>query len=122
MKFDYYNANPLNRREEDCVTRAISLALKINYYKIQQKLYLIAELFECEKLCVCCYKHLLDDVYKIPRVYNCKGMTIEKFLSLYSSGTYLIRTEGHLTCGIDGVLKDTWNCKNKIIDIVWAIN
>lgn len=120
-KFDYHNVNPLGKREEDCVNRAISLALNEDYYKIKHKLKLIAELFECKELCVCCYKHLLDDVYNLSSINHCKGITINEFLNRYNKGTYIIRTDGHLTCGINGRLKDTWDCGNSIIDRVWVV-
>ena len=48
-------------------------------------------------------------------------MTIEEFANLYNYGTYIIRTNGHLTCVINNVLYDIWNCKDEEIDIVWQV-
>ena len=121
MQFKYLNLNPKGYREEDCVVRAISLALNLEYFDTRRKLKLIANLLNCDELCVCCYKHLLDNVYKLQRMEGYKGATIEKFLTENPTGKYLIRVKGHLTCGIDGVLRDTWDCRNRKIDIVWVI-
>nr|DAL91365.1 MAG TPA: hypothetical protein [Caudoviricetes sp.] len=121
MKYKFLNLQPLGRKEEDCVCRAISLGLDEDYYTIQHKLELIGDLFDCEELCVCCYKHLLDNVYELERYESYQGMTIEEFLNLNPKGTFIIRVQGHLTCGIDGVLYDIWDCRNEIVDIVWKV-
>ena len=121
MKYKFLNLQPLGRRLEDCVTRAIALGVNEDYYIIQRKLQLIAELFECEKLCVCCYKHLLDSVYNLERIESYQGMTIEEFLSYEPYGTFIIRVDQHLTCAINGVLFDTWDCRDEIVDIVWRV-
>lgn len=121
MKYKFLNLQPLGRKEEDCVCRAISLGLNEDYYAIQHKLDLIGDLFECEELCVCCYKHLLDSVYNLNRYESFQGMTIEKFLNLNPVGIFIIRVNGHLTCAIDGTLYDIWDCRNEIIDIVWKV-
>lgn len=119
--YEFFNINPLNRIEEDCVCRAISLALEEDYYTIEKKLYLIAELFECERLCVCCYRFLLDNVYNLMRYEDYKGMYIKDFASINPYGTFLIRIDGHLTCLIDGVIYDLWDCLEEKIDLIWKI-
>nr|DAY29876.1 MAG TPA: hypothetical protein [Caudoviricetes sp.] len=122
MKYSFLNVNPLNKITSDCVCRAISLALNEDYYVIEKKLKLIAELFECKELCVCCYKHLLDDVYKLKRIKIHKEMTVKEFLNRHKKGIYIMRLEGHLTCGIDGRLLDIWNCEDKIVDLAWKVD
>lgn len=122
MKYQLLNLNPLDKFEEDCVCRAISLATEKDYEDILYKLRLIAELYECEALCVCCYKHLLDNFFRLPRVPKCKGYTVSEFGDIYPEGTYIIRVEGHLTCAIDGTIYDIWDCRNEIVDIAWKID
>lgn len=119
MKYEYLNVNPLGVVETDCVNRAISLALDEDYYKIKKQLHLIAELYECETLCVCCYEHLLDSVYCLKRVPDAHGKTIREFLKEHKKGVFIIRVEGHCTCAFDGILYDLWDCRNEIIDIAW---
>lgn len=120
-KFKYLNVQPLGKEEEDCVCRAITLALNEDYYKIQKMLKLIAEMFECQELCVCCYQHLLDDVYKLKRVYGYSGCAIKHFVEDHPKGVYIIRIDGHLTCCVEGCIYDIWDCSDKIIDIVWEV-
>lgn len=120
-RYQFLNVNPLGEIEEDCVCRAISLALNEDYYKIQEKLYLVAKLFECEYLCVCCYKYLLDDVYDLKRIEEVKGMTIEEFANYFPIGIFIVRVKGHLTCVIDNNIMDIWDCRDKIVDLVWEV-
>lgn len=121
MKFKYLNTNPLGVEEEDCVCRAIMLALNISYREAYYKLQLVAKLFECDQLCVCCYQHLLDDVYDLKRIPNVSGMTVEEFVNYYNKGIYIIRVNGHLTCVIDGINYDLWDTSKQVIDIVWEV-
>lgn len=120
-KYKFLNLNPLNAREEDCVCRAISLALEEDYYTVQRKLELVGELFECEDLCVCCYKHLLDYVYGLERIEEVQGMTVEEFANYFPKGTYIVRVPQHCTCVINGVCYDIWNCLDKVVDKVWEV-
>ena len=120
-RYEFLNLNPLGKKEEDCVCRAISLALDEDYYFIQDKINIIGDLFDCEELCVCCYKFLLDNVYHLERIEEYQGHTIEEFADSNPYGKYLIRVEGHLTCVIDNVCYDIWDCRDKIVDIVWKV-
>lgn len=121
MHYEFKNVNPLGKRELDCVCRAISGALNENYYTIQNKLELVGALFDCEKLCVCCYKFLLDNVFNLCRIEECQGMTIKEFMKCYNKGTYIIRVDGHLTHCVDGICYDIFDCTDEIVDIVWII-
>lgn len=121
MRYKFLNLQPMGLRLQDCVCRAISLGVNEDYCVIQRKLELIAELFECEELCVCCYKHLLDNVYNLQRIESFQGMTIKEFIKYNPYGTYIIRVDGHLTTVIDSILFDTWDCRNEIVDIVWQV-
>ena len=120
-KYKFLNLNPLNEREQDCVCRAISLALQEDYYLIERKLELVGELFECEKLCSCCYKHLLDYVYGLERIEEVQGMTVEEFANRFPKGTYIVRVPQHCTCVIDNQIFDIWNCSQEKVDIVWEV-
>lgn len=121
MKYKFLNLQPLGRIEQDCVCRAISFALNENYYVIQEKLHLTACLFECEELCVCCYKHLLDSVYGLKRIESYHGYTVEEFINMNPTGKFIIRVDAHLTACEDGVLYDIWDCRDEIVDIVWQV-
>lgn len=121
-RYQFFNINPLGSIEEDCVCRAISLALNESYYTIQDKLELVGKLFDCEQLCVCCYKYLLDEVYGLERIEEMAGMTVDEFGYHCPQGIYLIRIDNHLTCMIDSVINDIWDCRDKEIRLVWKVS
>lgn len=119
--FTYYNNNPLSLEEEDCVTRAIALASNLPYSAIKDKLYYMAQLLDCNALCVCCYSKLLDYIFQYDRV-PCKGYTVGEIVQKYDNSTLLIRMNGHLTCAINGTLHDLWDSSDELADIVWVVN
>lgn len=119
--FEFHNVNPLGLREQDCVCRAISLALNRDYYDIEDKLKLVGELFECEFLCVDCYKMLLDCVFNLTRIEAFHGWTINEFCEEGLEGIFIIRVEGHLTCIMNKKIKDIWDCGEEVIDIIWRV-
>ena len=120
MAYKYTNLNPLDLNESDCVTRAISLASGYSYAEIQDKLYYISELLDCEKLCVCCYQHLLDNVFRYERL-PVRNYTVGELSEMYDDCILLIRIEGHLTCAVYGTIRDTWDCSNSYADIAWLV-
>lgn len=118
--YRYVNVNPKGRREEDCVCRAISLATGDSYYKVKDKLELTSRLYECDTLCVCCYKSLLDNVYKFQRINDFKGYKVKELCRFLPKGIFIVRVKGHLTCIIDNEINDIWDCGNEVVDIVWC--
>lgn len=109
-KFVYYNRNPDGDKENDCVTRAISLACDLPYSKVRKMLYHTAKLLNCEKLCIMCYKFLIEDVLKCKRV-NCDGMYPADFADLNPGGVYLLRMNGHICCLMHGAIYDIFDSR-----------
>lgn len=103
------------------MTRSISLASGLPYNIIRKKLFHTAKLLDCEKLCVCCYKHLLDDVFKYKRV-NSDNMRVGEFADVYPYGTYIVRMNGHISCIIDNKIYDIWDCRNQVLTDAWQVN
>ena len=106
----YLNVNPDQLTVSDCVTRAITLTTGLPYSKVRKMLFHTAKLLGCEKLCVMCYKFLIEDVLKCRRV-NCDGMYPNNFAELHRDGTYLLRMNGHINCCIDGKIYDIFDSR-----------
>lgn len=119
-RFVYYNRNPDGSKENDCVTRAISLATGLDYPSVRKKLYHTAELLDCEKLCVCCYKHLIEDVFKCMRV-SCDNLSVGEFADIYPYGTYLVRVDGHISTIINNSIYDIFDCRDMIVTDAWKV-
>jgi hypothetical protein len=109
-EFVYLNVNPDKKTISDCVTRAIHLATNIPYPEVRRKLFHTAKLHNCSKLCVMCYKFLIEDVLKCKRV-NCDGMYPADFADLHKQGKYLLRMNGHICCLIDGKIFDIFDSR-----------
>ena len=119
-RFIYYNQNPDGEKASDCVTRAISLATGLPYTKIRTKLYHSAKLFDCDKLNVDCYSHLLEDVFKFPQVKS-YGMSVGEFADTHYNGIYLVRISGHISTIWQGKVVDIWDCRDSLITNAWKI-
>ena len=120
-RFVYYNRNPqLNTRKNDCVCRAISFATNLPYTKIEEKLKLTAELYECDRLDMCCYKTLLQDVFKL-RPIRCKYLTVGELADKFPKSTIIARTNGHLTAIKRNTVYDIFDCRNELVTNAWAV-
>jgi hypothetical protein len=119
-RFVYYNRNPDGEKASDCVTRAISLATGISYPQIRRKLYHSAKLFECDRLNVDCYDHLLEDVFKFPQVRT-YGMTVGEFADTHPYGIYLVRMDSHISTIWNNDVVDIWDCRESTITNAWQI-
>lgn len=106
----YLNVNPDKLTVSDCVTRAITLTTGLPYSKVRKMLFHTAKLLGCEKLCVMCYKFLIEEVLKCRRV-NCDGMYPDDFANLHDDGTYLLRMNGHINSCIDGKIYDVFDSR-----------
>lgn len=118
MRFVYYNLNPRGIKENDCVTRAIALASDLPYEEIADKLWLTADLYNCDRLCKFCYSNFITNILKYKEV-NCDDMTVEEFANTHPHGTFIIRVPSHLTVIKNGVLYDIWDCRYELCDTVW---
>lgn len=120
-KYVYFNINPDKMTISDCVTRAISFALDLPYSEIRKKLFHTARLHNCSKLCVMCYKFLIEDVFKCKRV-NCDGMYPADFADENPVGVYLLRMNGHICCLKDGVIYDIFDSRYMdFLTDVWQV-
>lgn len=119
--FRYHNVNPQNEVEQDCVTRAISLASGLSYKVVGNLLELVADKNNCDKLCVCCYHHLLEDILDYRVKYVKDNKTVEKIAKEYPNNVLIVRIDGHLTCCMYGVCFDIWDCTQEEVDCFWIV-
>lgn len=119
--FRYHNENPYKIEENDCVCRAISRALGLEYEIVANLLELSASYFECDTLCVCCYNYLLEKIFRLPVRFCDDWETVGEIANMYPNNKLLIRIDGHLTMSDCGVIYDLWDCTNKLVDCYWII-
>lgn len=120
MAYKYFNRNPNGYKIPDCVIRAISTALNINYYDVVKLLHQNAIHYRCDDLCVCCYEKLLDIDLELPHYYG-NNRTVEEIADKFCNEILLLRIEGHLTTSVKGTIYDIWDCSNEIVTDFWVI-
>lgn len=117
--YKYYNANIHNNFVNDCVVRAISTAEDKSWSETYDDLSRIAKKNGI----------LLDDVnfvdplldYRYDRVKVAPNETVEDFVEQHTIGTYLITMPNHITTVIDGIIYDTFDCRDRLIWNVWRV-
>ena len=121
-KFRYYNRRPDGKHLQDCVCRAISTATTLPYEACAKLLNLTADMYSCETLCICCYHHLLEDLFTY-RCYHCYNEErVRDIARAFPHDRVIIRVQGHLTCAINGVIPDIWDCADEIVDCFWIVH
>ena len=119
--FVYYNANPMGTIEPDCVVRAISTALGIEYYKVLEMLYNNSNYFNCDMLVKDCYKKIFDD-YGLIEFKPKTKKSVREVAEDFNDDILIIRIEGHLTTSLYGNIYDVWDCSDEIVDTFWIVN
>lgn len=119
--FKYYNANPRQRRVNDCTVRAISLATNKSWDETYEELSKFAQ----------AQAIMLDEVIyideylerKFQKICGLKGrkITVGEFVQHNPYGIYLITMNGHITCCIDGCIYDTFNPSERFVWDVYKV-
>ena len=123
MKYQFFNANPLGRRVNDCTVRAISLATKRSWDETYEQLSKYAQ----------AQGILLDEVLYIdeylneryPKIFSKRrgtDLTVGEFVDNHPKGVFLITMNGHITCCVDGCIYDTFNPKDRLVWDVYIID
>lgn len=118
MSYKFYNANARGKFVNDCTIRAISLAEGKTWDETYDELSDIAQ-------------HngiILDDVNFIDPLLDSryermcfKEKYVGDFAEEHPVGTYLITMKGHITCCMDGVIYDTFDCRDRVMWCAWAV-
>lgn len=119
--YKFLNVHPKGLRVGDCVKRAITTATGMDYMEVQR------ELNRCKKITGCSkfndnknWKYYVEKELKakklsFPAVQGQDRMNGYKFCEEFPKGHYILRMAGHLSCCIDGVIYDTWDCSDKCV-------
>lgn len=117
--YKYYNANALNKFEDDCVIRSISCATGKSWDYVYDYLSDIAQyegtLFDKRDFVI----NYLDRTYK--RLNGLKG-TVGEISGMFPNNTLLITMRSHIVCSKDGVIYDTFDCRDRQAEFVWLIS
>ena len=116
--YKYHNANARGNFVNDCVVRAISVAQGKSWDETYEELSDIAQRNGI----------ILDDVNFIDPLLDSRDERVcfnEKYVGEFAEehprGTYLITMNGHITCCIDGVIYDTFDCRDRKMFCAWEV-
>lgn len=117
--YQFYNANAVNKFEDDCVIRAISCATGRSWDYVYDYLSDIAQnegtLFDKRDFVI----KYLDRTFK--RLYGVYG-TIGEVSGMYPNNTLLITTNGHIVCSKNGIVYDTFDPRSRVVEYVWLVS
>ena len=116
--YRFYNANAVNKYEDDCVIRAISCATNKSWDYVYDYLSDIAQyegtLFDKRDF----VRNYLDRTYE--RLYGIHG-TVGEISAMFPRNTILITMNGHITCSKNGIIYDTFDCRDREVENVWIV-
>ena len=116
--YKFYNANALNKYEDDCVIRAISCATDKSWDYVYDYLSDIAQyegtLLDKRDFVL----KYLDRTYQ--RLANMYG-TVGGISKMFPDNILLISMRGHIVCSKYGVIYDTFDCRNRTVEYVWLV-
>ena len=125
MAYRYYNENPLNKYEDDCVVRAISCATNKSWDYVYDYLSDIAQ-YEGTLLDKKDFvRNYLDRTYQ--RLYDVNG-TVGYVSGMFPNNTLLITMNGHITCSKPDrktgrpTIYDTFDCRDREVESVWLVD
>lgn len=116
--FRYYNANPRQRKVNDCTVRTISKATGQTWDEAYDDLSNFAQVQCIMPDEVEYIDEFLERNFK--RIYSSRKerITVNDFLGKNPKETFLITMAGHITCAIDGCIYDTFDPSERY---VWQV-
>lgn len=117
--YKFYNENPTNRFEDDCVVRSISCATGKSWDYVYDYLSDIAQyegtLFDKRDFVI----NYLDRTYqRVPDIYGSVG----EISAMFPHNTVLITMRSHIVCSKNGVVYDTFDCRDRQAEYVWIVS
>lgn len=124
----FENVNPKGKLVRDCVKRAITKVTGASYEEVSLSLNRHKKITKCEKFNDNKnWKSYVENVLcgiklSFPAISGESRMNGKRFCEEHKKGKYILRMAGHLTCCIDGIIYDTWDCSEKCVYNAWKIN
>lgn len=125
--YQFLNVHPEGKLVPDCVKRAITLAAEMDYKEVQLELnrhkkLTGAKTFNEDKN----WKSYVENVLEgrklsFPAVKGMPRMSGERFCKAYPRGRYILNMAGHLSCCVDGIIYDSWDCSEKCVYTAYEI-
>lgn len=119
--YQFLNVHPEGKLVPDCVKRAITKTADMDYHEVQLQLnrhkkLTGAKTFNEDKNWKSFVENVLNGTkMSFPATKGMPRMNGERFCKAYPRGRYILSMAGHLSCCIDGVIYDTWDCSERCV-------
>ena len=123
--YKYYQPNKKDLKDVygDCVIRALTKALNMEWLQVFDEIQPISREMQVPFNCRPCYeKYIESKGLKYCGISNKKGTkrpTVDRFAKDHKTGTYILRVVNHLVAVVDGIYYDTWDCGEKSLYGYW---
>ena len=118
--YKFCNPHPDGKRVRDCVKRAICLAEGRDYRDVKNELNRLKrelglEKFNSNENWKTYVERKNYTKLSFPAIPGESRMNGHKFAETHPTGSYILRMAGHLSSCVDGVILDTWDCRDKCV-------
>lgn len=113
--YKYYQPNKKDLKDNygDCVVRALTKLLNMEWLEVFNELIPIAADLQCMPNAKPCYeRYLKSKGFEYHGISNKKGTkrpTVDRFAKDHKEGAYFVRVANHVVAVVDGVYYDTWD-------------
>ena len=119
--YKFCNVHPKGLLVPDCVKRAITKTADMDYHEVQLQLnrhkkLTGAKTFNEDKNWKSFVENVLNGTkLNFPAVKGIPRMNGTRFCKAYPKGRYILNMAGHWTACVDGIIYDTWDCRDKCV-------
>lgn len=115
----HYNPNPLMKREGDCTVRAICKATGKSWDSVYAHLSAYGFIHKAMPSTNHIWGKYLRKLGFGRRLIE-EDCTVEEFCREHPEGTYILATDGHVVCAVDGFYYDSWDSGQEVPVYYWA--
>ena len=124
--YKYYNAHPKGFWIDDCVDRAIAVTTRMDYADVvnARTAYKKSELSRASYSAGDPRRYIEEGLGAKKFVFSRRGpwkMTADRFSKTYKSGRYILDMGWHFAACVGGVLLDTWDPGDEIVQAAYLI-
>lgn len=118
MNYIYYNANPLNKLEDDCFPRALSCATGRSWDDVYDELSDLAQYNGTIMIDGDFVRWYLDNNFE--RVIN-PPRKVRDVTRQFKNNIVLCTIKGHIFCIKYGIIYDTFDPSERDVEYVWVV-
>jgi hypothetical protein len=113
-RIDYFPSQKKKDVAGDCVIRSIAITTGLDYMEVWNKLFELGTEIGQLPNDQTTYTKFLNSmgIRKLPTLKDLNGKKYRLHSFPLTKGKYIIHTTNHLTTVVNGVVNDTWDCRN----------